>query len=219
VTDSNGGPSGYGEHPPAPAAGRSLHGEDSAPGEISELVILCVEAVRRAVGFELDFAPETLPVVDHYVSIARQNVQDRPELLPLLGQSVGAYFGEVLRGEVRGFWRLPSANIHDWAVCARSVFLWMNPIGAAFDALTGGAEHDGPRSQLHVAPEYREAVDARLSALPEVSDAEYVSLATRLEVIQIAAEALRSEMRGGGYEDVEFTLDDYEAELRPLARL
>jgi hypothetical protein len=192
---------------------------EPAPQEISELVAVCTEAVRRAIGVELDFSPETLPLLDHYVSIARVNAGERPELLPLVSRTVGAYFGEVVRHNIRGFWRMPSANVHDWAVCARPVFLWINPIGAAFDALAAGTEHEGPRSQLHVASEYREAVNARLAALPEVSDEEYVSLSTRLEVIQIAVDTLATEMRAQGYEETEYELADYEAELNPLASL
>jgi hypothetical protein len=121
-----------------------------------------------------------------------------------------------VRLELPGFWRLPSANVHDWAVCAKLVFLWLNPIGVAFDALAGTTEHEGPRSQLHVAPEYKQLVDARLLALPEVSETEYISLATRFEVIQIAADTLKNAMHADGYGDTEFDTDDYAAELNPL---
>jgi hypothetical protein len=78
------------------------------------------------------------------------------------------------------------------------------------------AEHEGPRSQLHVAPEYRAAVDARLALLPEVPADEFYLLATRFEAIQLAAETLAVEMSNGGYEDVTYELEDYDAELRPI---
>ncbi len=188
---------------------------ETPPDEISEPVLLCLESVRRAVGVELDFSPETLPVLDHYVSIARSSIQDRPELLPLLARAVGSYFGEVFRASIGGFWRLPSANVVDWSVCARTVFLWFNPIGVAFDALAGGPDHDGPRSQLHVAAGYRGAVDSRLAGLPEVADDEFVTLSTRFEVIDFAVDALRTAMRAEGYEDTEYSLGDYDAELNP----
>lgn len=189
---------------------------DAPPEEISELVAMCVEAVARAAGVGLDFTADTLPILDHYVSLASASARERPELLPLLSRSVGAYFGELLRRELSGFWRIPSANVHDWALCARHVFLWINPLGVAFDALAGDAEHEGPRSQLHVAPEYRAAVDARLALLPEVSPEEFFLLATRFEVIQLAAETLAVEMSNAGYSDTEFELEDYDAELRPV---
>jgi hypothetical protein len=189
------------------------------PPEISELVTVCVESVLAAVDFQLDFSPDTVSVLDHYVSIARTSIQDRPELLPLLARTLGAYFGELLRRELPGFWRLPSANVHDWAVCGRPVFLWQNPVGVAFDALTGTTDHEGPRSRLHVAPEYQEALSARLATLPPVSEEEYVSFATRLEVVQLAVETLKSALHADGYQDTEFTLGDYEAELEALRTL
>lgn len=186
------------------------------PDEIAELVGMCVEAVARATSVGLDFTPDTLPILDHYVALAGGSARERPELLPLLSRSVGAYFGELLRRELSGFWRIPSANVHDWAVCARHVFLWINPLGVAFDALMGDAEHEGPRSQLQLAPEYRAAVEARLALLPEVPPEEFYLLATRFEVLQLAAETLAVEMSNAGYDDVEYELEDYEAELRPI---
>lgn len=199
--------------PMPPESGEEL---EAPPDEIAELVGMCVEAVARAAGVGLDFTADTLPILDHYVSLATASARERPELLPLLSHSVGAYFGELLRRELSGFWRIPSANVHDWALCARHVFLWINPFGVAFDALAGDSEHEGPRSQLHVAPEYRAAVDARLALLPEVPPEEFFLLATRFEVIQLAAETLAVEMSNAGYSDTEFELEDYDAELRPI---
>jgi hypothetical protein len=200
-------------HIPMPEGGAPL---TPPPDEISELVAMCVEAVARAAGVGLDFTPDTLPILDHYVSLAGASARERPDLLPLLSRSVGAYFGELLRRELSGFWRIPSGNVHDWAVCARHVFLWINPLGVAFDALMGDAEHEGPRSQLHVAPEYRPAVDARLALLPEVPAEEFYLLATRFEAILLAAETLAVEMSNAGYEDAAYELEDYDAELRPI---
>jgi hypothetical protein len=199
--------------PMPPESGAEL---EPPPDEIAELVGMCVEAVARAAGAGLDFTPDTLPILDHYVSLAADSARARPELLPLLSRSVGAYFGELLRRELPGFWRIPSANVHDWALCARHVFLWINPFGVAFDALSADSEHEGPRSQLHVAPEYRAAVDARLALLPEVPPEEFFLLATRFEVIQLAAETLAVEMSNAGYSDMEYELEDYDAELRPI---
>jgi len=186
------------------------------PAEVAELVVMCLDYVRRAVGVDLDFTPDTLPLLDHYLALARPNAKERPELFPLLARTLGAYFGEVVRLSLGGFWRLPSPNVHDWAVCARPVFLWINPVGVAYDALSQTKEHDGPRSQLQLPVEDRDAVERRLSLLPAVDDEEFVTFCTRFEVIEIAAAVLHSRMQAGGYADVEFELADYEAELNPL---
>ena len=129
----------------------------------------------------------------------------------LIARSSGAYFGEVVRRRVPSFWRLPSPNVRDWALCARPVFLWFNPIGAAHEAIVASDEYEGPSSVLHVAPEYRAAVDQRLANLPSVPEEEYYSLATRLEVIEIAVDELRLQLEQAGYQEQEFDKGDYEA--------
>jgi hypothetical protein len=190
--------------------------EDAIPEAVAERVTACIEYVARAVDMPLDFSPETLPVLDHYLSLVRDNARERESVRPLVAHAVGAYFGEVARRQLDGFWRLPSANPHDWQLCARSVFLAFNPIGMAFDALLQSAEHEGPSSRLRVAPEEHWLVAERLAQAPEVSEEEYYLLSTRLEGIEIAALALRAHLEAAGYSEVEFSPSDYEAEQRPV---
>ena len=117
------------------------------PPQILDLASACLEYVDRALGFTLDFSSDTLGVVDHYATTVRANLAANPSLGPLIGPAVGAYFGEVVRVRFHGFWRVPP-NQHDWAVCLRTVFLNINPIGVGYDALYGSTDHDGPRSAL-----------------------------------------------------------------------
>lgn len=186
------------------------------PEEIAELCAACFRFVTDAVGVAPDFTLETLPLVDHYLSTARTAIAERPEVGPLIVRAVGAYFGEVVRCYVPSFWRLPSPDAHEWRLCGRHVFLSFSPIGAAEDALHGGTAHDGPDSQLRLAPEDRSSVAQRLENLPPVSAEEYHLLATRLEVIQIAVEELRAQMEVGGQNDTVFDPEDYDDDLRPL---
>lgn len=186
------------------------------PPEIAELSAACREYVERATGLSPDYTPETLPLVDHYIDLARDDIRGRPELLPLVARAIGAYFGEVVRRQVPGFWRIPSADAHEWRLCARPVFLWLNPVGVAYDALHQSTEHDGPSSRLELAPEERDAVDRRIAELPDVREEEYFLLSTRLEVIEIAADALKAQMLEGGNADVEFDESDYAEELQRL---
>jgi hypothetical protein len=187
--------------------------EPPAPDVIRDLALSCRNYVAANLGVELDFSRETLPLLDHYLATVRGEVAERDELRRLIVHAAGAYFGEVVRHTIGGFWRMPSPNVHDWAVCARPVFLWLNPMAAAYDALAAGQDHDGPRSDLRVAPEYRGAVAERLAALPPASEDEYYLLSTRLEAAEIAADALRAQMSAAGYEDQEFDEQDYAAEL------
>jgi hypothetical protein len=183
-----------------------------APAEISELVDVCRQYVQRAVGVELDLTPETLPVLDHYVRVSRQHVEQRPQLLVLMARVVGGYFGEVARRHLGLFWHVPSADMHEWQLYGRSVLLAISPIGVAYDALHGSGEHDGPSSSLCLTPEERELVDRRLASLPPVPEEEYYLLSTRLEVVEIAVEALRAQMLQDGTADVEFAASDYESQ-------
>jgi hypothetical protein len=190
--------------------------EPPAPDVIQDLARSCEDYVKKAVGVELDYTRDTLPLLDHYVAAVRDDVREREELRQLVAHAIGAYFGEVMRKTIGGFWRMPSPNVHDWSVCARPVFLSINPMAVAFDALADGHEHDGPRSDLRVAPEYRSAVADRLAALPPVPEDEFFLLSTRLEAIEVAAAALKASMSADGYEDQEFELGDYAAELAVL---
>jgi hypothetical protein len=169
--------------------------------------------VQGAVGIVPDLRAETLPLVDHYLSLARPELGQRQELAPLVGRVVGAYFGEVVRRAIGGFWDLPSANVLDWRLCARPVFVWFNPVGIAYDALHQGANHDGPQAQLRVLPEDRDALHRRLESLPPVAEEEFYLLSTRFEAIEVAVDALLSQKAAAGYEDLEFSLEDYRAEM------
>jgi hypothetical protein len=181
------------------------------PDPVPEYVTACLGYVQRALGFELDFTPETLPVLDHYVSTVRETLAERPEMGPLVALATGAYFGEVARTVVPGFWRIPSANVHDWQLCCRLAYLWVNPVGIAYDALYGTSEHGGPRSLVRCAPEDREFLERRLETLPPVPEDQYFLFTTRLEVLEVANEALHARLDEQGYGDTELGEQDYQA--------
>jgi hypothetical protein len=179
------------------------------PDPIPEFASACLDYVRRALSFELDFTPDTLGVLDHYVASVRPTLTERPELAPLVARATGAYFGEVVRSIVPGFWRLPSASVHDFQLCSRHAYLWVNPIGVAYDALFAGTEHDGPRSMLRCAPEDRKFLERRLETLPPVPESDFFLFTTRLEVLEVAHEALSARAEEQGYGESELEDSDY----------
>ncbi len=181
------------------------------PDEIANLCGLCIDYVVRAVGVPLDFTQETLPILDHYVSVARDNIAQRPELTQVVSGAIGAYFGELVRRRFNGYWLIPNPDVHNWRVCARTVFLSLNPIGVACEVLAQGDEPYGPSGELRLAREDRSIVAERLSKAPPVPASEYYLLTTRLEAIDIAIETLRLAMDRGGHASVEFELQDYES--------
>jgi hypothetical protein len=191
---------------------------EGCPEELRILAAGCVDFVRQALGFELDMHPDTLSVVDHYLTAARLSVIERPELSPLITQAVGAYFGELVRREYGGYWHVSGPDSHDWRVCLSNVFLVFNPAGVAYEALTAGRTDGGPSAALQFAPGESDAMRARLAAVPPVAEEEFFSLCTRWEVLEIAHETLRNLMQAGGVEETVYELDDYEAVLRPAGQ-
>lgn len=191
---------------------------DAPPVEIKELSEACRQYVLGAVGVELDYTPETLSLLDHYIVQARASLEARPELHELLTRSAGAYFGEVVRRAFGGFWRIPSPDAHDWQVCLRGVFLAINPVGVAWDALEDTNEHMGPSSELVLDPGDRESVHERLEAMPKVTEDEFWLLTTRLEVLEAVAEHLGAVMVQAGVQDVSFEPADYDIAPRAIGQ-
>ena len=184
----------------------------NSPENLVELARACEAYVMQASGFQLDYTVETLPVLDQYAREVQETIETRPELLELLAHAAGAYFGQVLCGVGPGFWRLPSGNVLDWQVCMREAFLWLNPIGVAYDVLSQDSEHAGPNAQLRVAAEDRDLVKARLARLADVPEEEYYSFSTRMEVIEMVLEELKRQQDERGYGGMTFDESDYEAE-------
>lgn len=186
------------------------------PPAVDELARSCLRFVHAALGFELDFSHETLPLLDHYLVEAREQIAARPEAAPLVAQSLGAYFGQVLAVELSGFWRAPGPDPHAWLLCLQPVFLAVNPIGISYDVLFSGARHDGPSAELRVGRADREFVEQRLQALPPEREEDYYTFATRFDALHIVADALAGQMQIHGLEDISFEMSDYLDEFGEL---
>jgi hypothetical protein len=180
------------------------------PAEILELAENCRSFVFQAIGIELDYEAETLPILDEYVRRASTTVDDRPDAARLVAATAGAYFGEVVRRRLDGFWRKLGPKEADYQLCARHALLAMSPVGMVLDAMAGGGEHGGPSAELVLAPDDREAAATRLAEFPPVSERDYYLLSTRLEVIEVVHRTLREQMKKEGREDIVFEPADYE---------
>lgn len=184
---------------------------EGVPTPIVELCNSLTDFVERAVGIRPDYTPETLPLVDHYVRLTRESLAERPEVLDLAAQAIGAYFGEVVRRNLIGFWLVPTPNYHDWLLCGQAAFVAINPIGVGYESLLFGGEHHGPSSQLKLAEADRTPIAERLASLPEPTEDEYYSLSTRYDVLQIVYEAVHAQAESRGFGEEEFTPADYGA--------
>lgn len=184
------------------------HPFDGVPEPIVDLCTSLTDFVERAVGIRPDYTSDTLPIVDHYLTLARSQVEAQPALLDLTAQALGAYFGEVVRRAFTATWNVPSPNFHDWQLLGQAAYFALNPIGVGYDLLMRGV-HDGPSPELKMAREDRELVAARLEALPPEREDSYYSLGTRFEALEIAIECIRAQAEARGYSDMSYDLEDY----------
>lgn len=180
------------------------------PREILEHAENCRSYVLQAIRVELDYEPETLPILDEYLNRAGTTMDERPEAAHLVAITAGAYFGEVIRRKLDGFWRKLGDREVDWQLCARHALMAMNPAGMIFERLARSPDHEGPSGELVLAPDDKRAAEARLAELPPVSEEEFFLLSTRLEVIETVHEMLRDQMRSEGRESISFEPGDYE---------
>jgi hypothetical protein len=154
------------------------------PGAVHDLAERTVENVRRALGVTLDYSPETLPVLDHYLTAVPD---DRIETVGLIAATSGAYFGEVLRRALGGEWAsIERPDPTEWELWLASG-VKLAPGAFARESIlttdTGVAIYDVP-------PELRPAVEDALADKGEVAEDEYYSLCGRLETIQLIEDVL-----------------------------
>jgi hypothetical protein len=179
-----------------------------APPLIDDLARACIRYVREAIGLDLDYQAETLPLLDHYLTSRRVDLAARPEVGALIAHAAGAYFGEVVRRRVRMFWHVPTDDPSGWELRAEPVYLSFNPVLVAHDAINHGDE-EGPTSRLELDDDDRDLVEERLAELPAATENEFYSLSTWLEVIDIAVDAAKARMMRDGVGDVAFAAADY----------
>jgi hypothetical protein len=146
-------------------------------------------------------------VVDQYVRDARTEATSRPETIPLLAASVGAYLGEVMRREFGAFW-FAEGDHSAWRLCFTHVYLACNPLGMVLEALAP-EEAEGWHAHFEIDPGDADVVAARLAVIPAVAEEVYSLPTTRLEALTIVHEALRAHMEAQNTGDVRFGPDDY----------
>jgi len=181
------------------------------PERVRDLAEACVRFVERSVGVKLDYEPETLSILDHYLTGARPAAGERPAAGVLVAHAAGAYFGEVVRRRYPSWWRLEGEDPGAWRVELEPVYLSFSPVQLMADALFREGDPDADE-RLELEEEDRQAVAARLAELPPVGDDEFYAPSTRLEVIDIAIEAVRVRRLAEGNEgDSVLRPDDYES--------
>ncbi|HEY4119029.1 MAG TPA: hypothetical protein VGM56_14285 [Byssovorax sp.] len=161
------------------------------PAQIKDLADACVKFVERAAKVTLDYEPETLGVLDHWLRETRTEAVGKREVAAFAAQAAGAYFGELVRRRYPSWWRADSDDPALWRIEFEEVYLAFHPVLLMADAIGLTGEHGGDEG-LELEEDDREAVAARLAELPAASLSEFYAPTTRLEVIEVALEAIRS---------------------------
>ena len=198
--------------------GTGGRGVTPPPDRIHELAEACVRFVERAIGVKLDYEAETLSLLDHYLEEGRKAAREKPETAALVAHAAGAYFGEVVRRRHASWWRTESDDPALFRIELEAAYLSFSPVQLMADALLRTeadiadeneepAEEQDASERLELDPDDRDAVAQRLAELPPVSDREFYAPSTRLEVIDIAVEAIRARRMGEG--------DQADSALRP----
>ncbi len=161
---------------------------ESAPPRIAALAQQCVEGAQELLDFELDLTVETLPVLDHYCRLLRAG-PGWPDSAETMAQVLGAYFGEVVRRQYGSRWHLGSESSHAWRLEFEDYFLCFNPMGVALEMLLEG-DALGWNAAYLTWPEATDALQSRLSNLPQVSEEDFYSFSVRYEVLETVTDFL-----------------------------
>ena len=161
------------------------------PDHVHDLAEGCVRFVERTLGITLDYTPETLPLVDHW--LRADETRAKEEVLELAAPAAGAYFGEVIRrtlGDAR--WHAPVGDPAHWRLEYEHVFLSFNPVGVALEAALG--EHvEGWSTHFQMLPADRQTIEEALERTSaDVREEDYFRLAVRYEVVDQIVETLRA---------------------------
>ncbi|NUP08660.1 MAG: hypothetical protein HOW73_21640 [Polyangiaceae bacterium] len=185
------------------------------PDSIADLAHACVRFVERAVGVKLDFTPETLPLLDHYLAGARDvfaagDKTKTGESFDLVAQAAGAYFGEVVRRRYASWWRLGAGSGDEHRLEFHRLHLVIHPVLLVSEALL--LDRDKTASDFagfDLDASDVEAAARRLSELPPVDIEEFVRPTTRLEALDIIVDAVRADHAIDGADPLALEPNDY----------
>jgi hypothetical protein len=168
---------------------------EPVPPQVREYADQTVTYVRRALGIQLEYDSDTLPVLDHYL---RSVPDDQPAALKLVVATSGAYFGEVVRQRLGGRWELGDQEIQ-WRVVLPTG-LNFSPLGFVAAAIAR-ADLEDLDSEIAAPARMLPYVQQALARMGEVSLDDYYSLCGRLDTLEHVHEilvAVAAQMMGGG---------------------
>jgi hypothetical protein len=167
---------------------------EPAPPHVLELMAMCVRAVQKATQIVLDATPDTLPVLDHYLTMVPR---EGDAIRDLVAPAAGAYFGELVRSLYPCRWHAPADDFGAWRIEFENVFLHFNPVALAHEAVMRQEVVRGGAG-FNVLDQDVDTVRAGLAALGTIAEEDYFKLSTRLEALQTVVDRLIGQSQKGG---------------------
>jgi hypothetical protein len=171
---------------------------EAVPPRVREYADQAVSYVQRALGIQLEYDSNTLPVLDHYL---RNVPDDQPAMLQLVVTTSGAYFGEVVRQRLGGRWELAEEET-EWRMVLPTG-LNFSPIGFVAAAIAR-ADLEDLDSEIAAPPRMLPYVQQALARMGEVTIDDYYSLCGRLDTLEHVHEvlvAIAAQMMGSSDDD------------------
>ena len=157
--------------------------QDNQPSpQLIDLAENCVNFVKRSLQLPLDYTQDTLPILDHYLRVARSETKKASVLSPLV-PAAGAYFGVLLCRQFGGARFVGEGEAYElYRVEFGNFFLHVNPLGIAQEVLTA-SDAPGWHAHLSMLPDQRVVVEQTLTQGFGLSDQDYYSFSVRYEMI------------------------------------
>jgi hypothetical protein len=191
-----------------------------APEAIMELVAACIRFVHQKYKLELDFSLDTLSYVDQYARDSRAGISVLPAALELVGTSIGAYLGEVMRRHFGGFWLMgeQASGSQGHMLCMSEVFLSFSPLAMGVEAVADN-QVAGWDAVLRPDPALKGKIEERLNAMPAIEEEAFYLPSTRIEVVEAVVEYLRALEESKNALPRKYLPEDYaEESLAPVSK-
>lgn len=181
ASDSSAGDGPARDGPAGNGSARPSSETPPAPREIRELAVQTVQYVHAALGIELDYTGDTLPLVDHHL---RGVPIDQAATVALIVSTAGAYFGEVVRRQLGGEWDIDDDEepVH-WRLTLPSQISFA-PAGLVASAIAQSDDLDELDTALDAPLSVRPYLEAALGRMSRVTAEEYYSLCGRLDTLE-----------------------------------
>ncbi len=173
-----------------------MSSETATLAKVADHAQQTVEYVQRALGLELTYDSETLPLLDHYL---RTVPADLPPTVALVLATAGAYFGEVVRRHLGGRWELGTSDATEWRLILPTGFSFV-PAGMVAAAILRSDDIEDVETEFDCPAGARPYLEEALDRMADVTEDDYYSLCGRLDtfehlqaVLLAVAEQLRAQ--------------------------